>query len=253
MSHRLLSGGDRAGRGAERGRLAGGVTEVRAVITDWGGVMTSPITETINAWIIAEGIGPGTLCRGDAVPGGCRPTARTARRIPVHAAGARRVHRRGVRAPAGGRDRVGRRRAGARGGAADPDVRTPCCRTRGCTRCSADLPGRRSHLPAVQLLGPARYPRELFGELFDAVSSPATPACASPRSASSGMRPSCSGCRRRSACSSTTWRPTCGGRGHRDVGIAPPSSPATIARLRELFGRPRPEAGHHPIATAVLL
>lgn len=34
----------------------GGVTEVRAVITDWGGVMTSPITETINAWIIAEGV-----------------------------------------------------------------------------------------------------------------------------------------------------------------------------------------------------
>ena len=26
------------------------------MITDWGGVMTSPITEIINAWIIAEGV-----------------------------------------------------------------------------------------------------------------------------------------------------------------------------------------------------
>jgi epoxide hydrolase-like predicted phosphatase len=30
--------------------------ELRGVITDWGGVMTNPIAETVNAWLVAEGI-----------------------------------------------------------------------------------------------------------------------------------------------------------------------------------------------------
>jgi putative hydrolase of the HAD superfamily len=30
--------------------------KLRAVITDWGGVMTNPISETINTWLAAEGI-----------------------------------------------------------------------------------------------------------------------------------------------------------------------------------------------------
>jgi putative hydrolase of the HAD superfamily len=32
------------------------VTEVRAVITDWGGVMTNPLPEAINSWIATEGV-----------------------------------------------------------------------------------------------------------------------------------------------------------------------------------------------------
>jgi epoxide hydrolase-like predicted phosphatase len=32
------------------------VTELRGVITDWGGVMTNPIVETVNAWLEADGI-----------------------------------------------------------------------------------------------------------------------------------------------------------------------------------------------------
>jgi epoxide hydrolase-like predicted phosphatase len=30
--------------------------ELRGVITDWGGVMTNPIAETVNAWLEADGI-----------------------------------------------------------------------------------------------------------------------------------------------------------------------------------------------------
>jgi putative hydrolase of the HAD superfamily len=30
--------------------------DLRGVITDWGGVMTNPIAETVNAWLVAEGI-----------------------------------------------------------------------------------------------------------------------------------------------------------------------------------------------------
>lgn len=30
--------------------------KLRGVITDWGGVMTSPIAETVNAWLVADGI-----------------------------------------------------------------------------------------------------------------------------------------------------------------------------------------------------
>jgi len=32
------------------------VAELRGVITDWGGVMTSPIADSVNAWIAADGI-----------------------------------------------------------------------------------------------------------------------------------------------------------------------------------------------------
>jgi epoxide hydrolase-like predicted phosphatase len=32
------------------------VTELRGVITDWGGVMTSPIADSVNAWLSADGI-----------------------------------------------------------------------------------------------------------------------------------------------------------------------------------------------------
>ena len=32
------------------------VPHLRGVITDWGGVMTNPIIETVNAWLAAEGI-----------------------------------------------------------------------------------------------------------------------------------------------------------------------------------------------------
>jgi epoxide hydrolase-like predicted phosphatase len=32
------------------------VAELRGVITDWGGVMTNPIADSVNAWLTAEGI-----------------------------------------------------------------------------------------------------------------------------------------------------------------------------------------------------
>lgn len=32
------------------------VAELRGVITDWGGVLTSPISDTVNAWLEADGI-----------------------------------------------------------------------------------------------------------------------------------------------------------------------------------------------------
>jgi epoxide hydrolase-like predicted phosphatase len=32
------------------------VSELRGVITDWGGVMTSPIIDSVNAWLAADGI-----------------------------------------------------------------------------------------------------------------------------------------------------------------------------------------------------
>jgi epoxide hydrolase-like predicted phosphatase len=32
------------------------VAELRGVITDWGGVMTSPIADSVNAWLSADGI-----------------------------------------------------------------------------------------------------------------------------------------------------------------------------------------------------
>ncbi|HUC24938.1 MAG TPA: HAD family phosphatase [Streptosporangiaceae bacterium] len=32
------------------------MAELRGVITDWGGVMTNPISHTVNAWLAAEGI-----------------------------------------------------------------------------------------------------------------------------------------------------------------------------------------------------
>jgi epoxide hydrolase-like predicted phosphatase len=32
------------------------VSELRGVITDWGGVMTSPIADSVNAWLAADGI-----------------------------------------------------------------------------------------------------------------------------------------------------------------------------------------------------
>jgi epoxide hydrolase-like predicted phosphatase len=38
------------------GELATDRPKLRAVIIDWGGVMTNPILETINAWIEAEGV-----------------------------------------------------------------------------------------------------------------------------------------------------------------------------------------------------
>jgi epoxide hydrolase-like predicted phosphatase len=34
--------------------------ELRGVITDWGGVMTNPIGETVNAWLEADGIDRGS-------------------------------------------------------------------------------------------------------------------------------------------------------------------------------------------------
>jgi epoxide hydrolase-like predicted phosphatase len=34
--------------------------ELRGVITDWGGVMTNPIAETVNAWLEADGIDRGS-------------------------------------------------------------------------------------------------------------------------------------------------------------------------------------------------
>jgi putative hydrolase of the HAD superfamily len=32
--------------------------ELRGVITDWGGVMTNPIIETVSAWLTADGVDP---------------------------------------------------------------------------------------------------------------------------------------------------------------------------------------------------
>jgi epoxide hydrolase-like predicted phosphatase len=32
------------------------VAELRGVITDWGGVMTNPISDTVDAWLVADGI-----------------------------------------------------------------------------------------------------------------------------------------------------------------------------------------------------
>ena len=32
------------------------VPELRGVITDWGGVMTNPIVDSVNAWLAADGI-----------------------------------------------------------------------------------------------------------------------------------------------------------------------------------------------------
>jgi len=32
------------------------VSQLRGVITDWGGVMTSPIADSVNAWLTADGI-----------------------------------------------------------------------------------------------------------------------------------------------------------------------------------------------------
>jgi putative hydrolase of the HAD superfamily len=32
--------------------------ELRGVITDWGGVLTNPIVESVNAWLAADGIDP---------------------------------------------------------------------------------------------------------------------------------------------------------------------------------------------------
>jgi putative hydrolase of the HAD superfamily len=43
------------------------VAELRGVITDWGGVMTNPIIDTVTAWLAADGIDTGsykTLMRG---------------------------------------------------------------------------------------------------------------------------------------------------------------------------------------------
>jgi epoxide hydrolase-like predicted phosphatase len=36
----------------------GNVQHIRGVITDWGGVMTNPIIDTVTAWIEADGIDP---------------------------------------------------------------------------------------------------------------------------------------------------------------------------------------------------
>ena len=33
-----------------------GAVQLRGVITDWGGVMTNPIAETVYAWLEADGI-----------------------------------------------------------------------------------------------------------------------------------------------------------------------------------------------------
>ena len=33
-----------------------GARPIRGVITDWGGVMTNPIIETVTAWLTADGI-----------------------------------------------------------------------------------------------------------------------------------------------------------------------------------------------------
>jgi putative hydrolase of the HAD superfamily len=44
-------------RFCQLGRLAYDLAvELRGVITDWGGVMTNPISETVQAWLTAEGI-----------------------------------------------------------------------------------------------------------------------------------------------------------------------------------------------------
>lgn len=45
---------DNGGPGAESAEAASG--RLRGVITDWGGVLTNPIAETVNAWLNAEGI-----------------------------------------------------------------------------------------------------------------------------------------------------------------------------------------------------
>jgi putative hydrolase of the HAD superfamily len=37
-------------------RPAGAARPIRGVITDWGGVMTNPIIETVTAWLAADGI-----------------------------------------------------------------------------------------------------------------------------------------------------------------------------------------------------
>ncbi len=56
----ILSAG--AGRQASRGlaydqRVShGSRSQLRGVITDWGGVMTSPIADSVNAWLMADGI-----------------------------------------------------------------------------------------------------------------------------------------------------------------------------------------------------
>jgi putative hydrolase of the HAD superfamily len=46
------------GRGQTRRWLAydQSVSQLRGVITDWGGVMTSPIADSVNAWLTADGI-----------------------------------------------------------------------------------------------------------------------------------------------------------------------------------------------------
>ncbi|MBV2362114.1 HAD family hydrolase [Streptomonospora nanhaiensis] len=36
--------------------MAGQSGQCRAIITDWGGVLTSPLRETIDAWLVADGI-----------------------------------------------------------------------------------------------------------------------------------------------------------------------------------------------------
>jgi epoxide hydrolase-like predicted phosphatase len=35
-----------------------GAVQLRGVITDWGGVMTNPIIETVSAWLVADSIDP---------------------------------------------------------------------------------------------------------------------------------------------------------------------------------------------------
>jgi putative hydrolase of the HAD superfamily len=42
--------------GSGRAGPSGGRRKLRGVITDWGGVLTNPILETVNAWIELEGV-----------------------------------------------------------------------------------------------------------------------------------------------------------------------------------------------------
>ena len=51
MPERSAAGGSRPAAESASGRF-------RGVITDWGGVLTNPIRETVSAWLAAEGIVP---------------------------------------------------------------------------------------------------------------------------------------------------------------------------------------------------
>jgi hypothetical protein len=76
------------------------VTELRAVVIDWGGMLTQPIADTVRDWIAADQIDWDTYL---AVVGP-------------------RLHRGGVRATAGRPPGANRRQTSASGRAAHPDL-----------------------------------------------------------------------------------------------------------------------------------